>query len=239
VEPQEFQELLVAARAGDTTAAEVLTHPDGFQSLLGAVRAGDQTAAEVLMQSTILQHALAAVQAGDEAAAEGLVVCLEPQLRAAARRHLYDARARRVADSTDICQTVLIDFLKRLGEDREFHLDTEAQLMGLLVRIARNKICDLVRHEQRQVGGLPDNWDCPDPQSTPGRRAERADLVRAIKSRLTGLELEWFNQRALGRTWEELAEQFNCPASTLRVRLDRAIARVRQELAAQETPHDN
>jgi RNA polymerase sigma factor (sigma-70 family) len=188
------------------------------------------------MEPPNFQELLAAARTGDQAAAEVLMLRIEPHLRAAVRSHLRETRLRRVFDSSDICQSALADFLSGALDGR-FDLTTDADLRALLVKIALNKLHDRLRHERRHAGSLPDGWDCPDPHLTPGRRAEQADLIRCIRARLSDAERWLFDQRLSGRTWKELAAETGRRAATLRVQLARAVARVREELAAQETPH--
>ena len=70
------------------------------------------------------------VRAGDAAAAAELVRLYEPTIRVIVRRRLTDTAARRLLDSTDICQSVLANFFVRAAAG-QFELDTPDQLLRL------------------------------------------------------------------------------------------------------------
>src|SRR5262245_61706235 len=90
---------------------------------------------------------IAAVRRGDQEAAADLVRRYEPAIRREARLRLRDPRLRQLLDSGDICQQVLGSLFLRaaLGQ---FELATPEQLLGLLVRIARNKTINEAERER-------------------------------------------------------------------------------------------
>src|SRR4051812_37269179 len=118
---------------------------------------------------------IARVRTGDRRAAEELVRQYEPVIRMEVRRQMRDPRLRRAFDSLDVCQSVLGSFFFRasLGQ---YDLDDPAEVVKLLVGMARNKVAFQVRKERRQrrdnrrVEALGDNLvDLSDAGSSPSQ----------------------------------------------------------------------
>src|SRR5262249_52517191 len=89
------------------------------------------------------------VRAGDAQAAAELVRRYESAVRREARQRLRNPRLRRVVDSMDICQSALASFFVRVAAGR-FELDHPAQLLRLLVSIARREVAYQARKELAQ-----------------------------------------------------------------------------------------
>src|SRR6516162_9158458 len=90
---------------------------------------------------------LCRVRSGDAQAAADLVRQYESAIRLEVRLRLRSLRLRRVLDSMDICQSVLASFFVRAAAGH-YELDEPAQLLKLLVVIARNKVASQARKEQ-------------------------------------------------------------------------------------------
>ena len=86
------------------------------------------------------------IRLGDERAAEELIRRYEPEIRLEIRTmlRLRDPRLRRVFDSMDICQSVMVSFFL-LAAVGDFDLDEPSQLIRLLVGMARNRLAEHVR----------------------------------------------------------------------------------------------
>src|SRR3954447_9391675 len=79
---------------------------------------------------------------GDEAASTQLVARLQPVILRAVRVHLSPRDPlRRLFDSTDICQSVLVRFLAKAGADA-VSFDNAAGLRALLEQMAAAKFID-------------------------------------------------------------------------------------------------
>src|SRR4051812_1304294 len=89
------------------------------------------------------------IRAGDEQAAAELVRRYEPIVRREVRLRLADAGLGRVVDSVDICQSALGSFFVRAAAG-QYDLDQPAQLLGLLVAMARNKLAAAARKQRAQ-----------------------------------------------------------------------------------------
>jgi RNA polymerase sigma-70 factor (ECF subfamily) len=92
---------------------------------------------------------IARVRAGDSRAAEELLRRYEPVIRLEVRHQMRDPRLRRAFDSLDVCQSVFGSFFVRaaLGQ---YDLADPAEVVKLLVGMARNKVAFQVRKERRQ-----------------------------------------------------------------------------------------
>src|SRR5262245_38595662 len=98
------------------------------------------------------------VRQGDERAAEELVRAYETPIRVLVRARLTDPALRRHFDSVDVCQSVLASFFVRVAAG-QYDLESPQQLIGLLVRMAQNKLRTRVRfhyQECRDVNRLGD-----------------------------------------------------------------------------------
>jgi RNA polymerase sigma-70 factor (ECF subfamily) len=173
------------------------------------------------------------VRCGDQDAAAVLVEQFEPEIRREIRLRLTDAKLRRTVDSADISQSVLGVFFVRaaLGQ---FELNKPEQLFGLLVRIARNKIVDRHRRQQKlnavrqsRTAVAVNNHNEPiDPGASPSAIASGRDLMEQVQLRLTDDERELSRLRGQGKNWREIAELMGGEPEALRKRLARACDRV-------------
>jgi len=176
------------------------------------------------------------VREGDADAAASLVRQYEPAVRRAIRIWMLNARLRRSVDSIDICQSVLASFFIRVALS-QYRIDTPAQLVKLLVSMARNKIADQFRREQAAVrdnrrvepGDIRER-DLHGEGPTPSQWAANRDLIAEFRKRMSPEERQLVDQRALGQEWPEIAIELGGTADGLRKKLDRALARIAREL---------
>lgn len=179
---------------------------------------------------------LAMVRTGDGDAARRLLELYEPQVRRVIRARLTDRSLRRVADSLDICQSVFAQFFVRtaLGE---FDLDAPEDLVRLLSRMARNRVLKLVEHQHaarrdaRKVDprGL-EEFALGAAEETPSALVANAELLDRARALLTDEERSLAEQRALGKAWNELAEERGVEPDALRMRWKRSVERVSRQL---------
>jgi RNA polymerase sigma-70 factor (ECF subfamily) len=180
-------------------------------------------------------------RAGDQRAAEELLRGYEPALRLVVRRRLTDPSLRRLLDSTDVCQSVLGTFFVRLSLG-QFDVGSPEQLMRLLAAMARNKVRNL-RDEQQAAcrdhrrnhgdGEVVDHL--PDPADTPSRAVATQELLREVRGHLSEEEWRLVDLRYYQNcSWEAIAAQVGGQVDALRMRLQRALARVKDELGLTE-----
>lgn len=183
------------------------------------------------MENEQFAELIAALRAGDEQAAEELLHRYEAYIRRVVRMRLHDSNLTRLFDSMDICQSILFSFLRH-ARAGEFELGGPEQLRNLLVTMALNKLMTKARTGRREAGNLPEGWDAADPAPAPAEHVATADLAAAVRERLSPAERDLFQQHDVeGRTWEEIARLRGERPDALRLRLTRALARVRGQLA--------
>jgi RNA polymerase sigma factor (sigma-70 family) len=184
------------------------------------------------------QALLQRIRAGDGQAAAELVRQYEPEIRRTVRVRLRgDSRLRRVFDSMDVCQSVLASFFARaaLGQ---FELAEPRDVLKLLVTMARNKLNEQVRKnlaqrrdQRRQEGGSPEALAAvPDRDPTPSQIVAGEELLVELRRHLAEDERHLADQRALGREWADIAKAEGGSPDALRMKLQRAIDRVSQQL---------
>ena len=180
----------------------------------------------------------------DQEAATELVRRYECAIRRVARIHLRDVRLRRVLDSMDICQSVLASFFVRtaLGE---YELDSPEQLLGLLTSITHNKVANQAhrlraqRRDLRRDVPLDDQaYQIFDQASDPSEQESAKEILEKVRRLLGDDDRYLAEQRALGRGWQELADELGGTAAALRKRLSRALDRVMAELGLDEADHE-
>jgi RNA polymerase sigma-70 factor (ECF subfamily) len=175
----------------------------------------------------------------DQEAAAELVRRYESAIRRVVRIHLRDARLRRVLDSMDICQSVLASFFVRtaLGQ---YELESPQQLLNLLTAIARNKLNNQAnrllaqRRDVRRDAGDNATDFVLDQASDPSEQASAKEILEKVRNGLGDAERYLADQRALGRTWKELADELGGTDVALRKKLTRALNRVMGELGLGE-----
>jgi RNA polymerase sigma-70 factor (ECF subfamily) len=180
------------------------------------------------------------LRAGDARAAEELVRDYESVLRVAIRARLTDPTLTRLMDSGDVCQSVLASFFARAAAG-QFDLDSPAQLVGLLTRMAHNKLVSRARYSTRArrdgrrvvagtaVGAAPSREPQPDAVAA-GR-----DLLRELHRRLGPLERAIADLRMAGRSWDEIAASVGGTPQARRKQLRRAVAAVSEQLGLDDT----
>lgn len=176
------------------------------------------------------------IRAGDEQAARDLVRHYEAAIRLEVRLRLRDSRLRRLFDSMDICQSVLASFFGRVTEG-QYDLADPAQLLKLLVVIARNKVACQARQQRcqrrdvRRVGHLdPAYQEAIVPGPSPSEFVARQELLRVVRQRLTDEERQLADARAQGRDWAEIAAEHGGTPKGRRMQLSRAYQRITQQM---------
>lgn len=182
------------------------------------------------------------VQAGDPDAATELIAHYEPEIRLEVRirLRLQDKRVRRLLDSMDITQSVLASFFAGVAAGR-FAPETPQQLLGLLVAMTRNKLLSHVRHQRQQRRDLrrarpldAAAHEVQAPGETPSQLAAGKEILAEFRKRLTDEERLLADRRCQGQAWAEIAAELGGTAEGRRKQLERAFARVAQELGLEE-----
>jgi RNA polymerase sigma-70 factor (ECF subfamily) len=175
------------------------------------------------------------IRSGDAQAAEELVRRHEAAIRLAIRTRLTDPALKRRVDSVDVCQSVLASFFVRAAAG-EYDLTDPGQLIGLLVRMARNKLASQARYHNRErrnarrVAGLADAAEQAATDPGPDRVVAGRELLAALQARLKPEERELVERRGAGQEWVEIAAAMGGTPDGRRKQLKRAIDRVAPEL---------
>jgi RNA polymerase sigma-70 factor (ECF subfamily) len=181
------------------------------------------------------------IRAGDDEAAATLVRRYEPLVRREVRLRLQDRRLARVFDSMDVCQSVMASFFVRAAVG-EYDLDAPEQLVGLLVKMARNKLVSAARratrdkrdHRRQAADGGDALLAVAHPDPSVSQQVAAKEILEHVRRRLSAEELQLANLRAQGLAWDEVAAQVGGNAQARRMQLARAVDRIGQELGLDE-----
>jgi RNA polymerase sigma-70 factor (ECF subfamily) len=173
------------------------------------------------------------VRSGDERASTELVGRYEPAIRVAVRARLTDPRLRRLLDSMDVCQSVLGNFFARACTG-QFELDSPEQLIRLLLTMARNRVINhalkekaACRDHRRTLPSCATGERIVDSGPGPWAAVDGRDLLDAVRDRLTSEEFQIAELWAAGDAWIDIGARIGGQPDALRVRLGRALRRVR------------
>lgn len=194
-----------------------MAEPLPFPELLNRLRGGDLTA----VQEFVARH--------------------ETYLRRYIRRRLNRCRLQAVADSIDVCQSVLGTFLIRTANG-EFELRQYSDIEKLLLLITKRKVAALVRREfsllrdRNRLESFAAGADvASDSSHEPSRIASGRDLVEEIRRRLPVEERMLFDLRREDKSWDQIAAERNGNSIVLRKRLSRALKRISRELGWEDS----
>ena len=183
------------------------------------------------------------IRAGNQQAATELVRRYEPALRRAVRLRLRNRQLRRLLDSSDICQAVLLRFFVRVATGR-YDLGTPEQVLKLLATMARTQVVNEALRQQaakrdcrRLAEARAEERDTPAPGSSPSDHAAAAELLEKARHLLAPDEWQLLQLRKEGLEWAEIARQLGGTAEGLRKQLARAVARVTRALGLAEVGH--
>lgn len=181
------------------------------------------------------QHLLR-LRAGEVEAIDEFVAKYEAFIRRSLRFRLQHSNLQPVADSVDVCQSVMGSVLLRLMAG-EYSLHSEVDLRGLLMGIAQKKFLILARHESADKRSRTRTrylQDFPEPAATrvddPSQPLICAELLAEVAKRLSPHEAELFRLRREGLSWEAISAAAGEESSILRKRLSRALRCIAGEL---------
>jgi RNA polymerase sigma factor (sigma-70 family) len=191
------------------------------------------------MPSGAFDELIRRVGGGDEQAAARLVRDFEPVVRRVLRARLRNNRARCEFDSMDICQSVLAIFFVRVAAG-EYDLKEPDDLIKLLLTMARNKLAEKMRRQNRRrrdsrrtVGGV-EELALANRDPTPSSVVASKELLEQARQRLSEEERQLVELRGQGLSWEEVTASLGGTAGARRNQLSRALDRVAQELRLDE-----
>ena len=184
------------------------------------------------MASPELDKFLGVLKSGDREEIVKLLADLDPFLRRIIHMRLLDGRLRHVVDTADIFQWLLKDFLSQEHPP----VETSAGLAAYLAAAVHHKIHTRARKERRHAGSLPEDWErISSEQPSPGH--EDREFIQVIRGRLSEKTRMLFDLKCEGLNWPEIAARIGGSPDALRMRLNRSIAKVLQELRHKELRH--
>ncbi len=179
-------------------------------------------------------------RAGDDAASTDLVRRLEPfierMVRIRMRQRADFQRIRHEFGSSDVCQSVFRSLFRGLRQNR-YQFDQPGDLERLVQVIIRFNIATKARRAGVRLRELMEDFEQGAwVQPGPGPEAEVAerDLVAAIQERFAEDELEILTMWLDEVPWAEIGRKLGCSPDSARVRLSRAVVRVRSKLGAED-----
>ncbi len=193
---------------------------------------------KVVEETNTFADLIRQVRAGDAQAAAVLVRQYEPEIRLEVRvwLRMRDPRLRRVFDSMDICQSVLASFFIRAAAG-QYDLERPEHLLHLLVGMARNKLAEQVKYQQRQRRDVrrtkpigPEELQVAANQANPSQLVAGEELLVDFRRRLSEEERRLAELRAQGWDWAAITAVLGGTPEGRRKQLARAVERVVQEL---------
>lgn len=176
------------------------------------------------------------VKKGDEEAASELVQRYGDHVQRVARIRLNGSCLRRVVDSADICQSVMMNFFRH-ATSGELALERPEQLIALLAKMTTNQVYRKAEFHQahrrdiRRTNSGDDEFPrVAESGSTPSMIVSRRELRRRVLCQLSEQERYLLEQRTAGKSWVDIASELDVQPDRIRKQLTRALNRVSDSL---------
>lgn len=193
------------------------------------------------MRQTFAEH-IHQLRNGDPSAVDAFIEAYGPYLRRSLRFRIRRAGLQAAADSVDVFQSAMADFLFRLAAG-QFEFTSESDLRQLLVTIAHRKFVKLNRKEwsakrdRRVTSALNEKSFIPSSTAgEPGLSLMLCEYQGQLNAQLSPAELELVRLRREGLPWAEIAKLLGQDADVLRQRYSRALRRI--IVYMESTSHD-
>jgi RNA polymerase sigma factor (sigma-70 family) len=141
-------------------------------------------------------------------------------------------RLRRDFDLSDVCQSVFRSFFQGLRENR-YRLEQPADIERLLHTMIRFNVATKARRSSVRLRELIDDFQHGGWVSTgrgPDEKVADQDLIEAIQAQFSDEELEILTLWLDDVPWAEIGQKLGCTPDSVRVRMSRAVTRVREKL---------
>ncbi|MFK8112818.1 MAG: RNA polymerase sigma factor [Rubripirellula sp.] len=159
------------------------------------------------------------------------------QLRRRARTRLRQYGLTGQAESMDICNDVMADLTRRYGEQGV----TPDDVLAYIMRAIDNQVLDTFRTLARQCRDFRRNEVMPveemkvaNQQVTPSQIALRREVITKIRSMLGEQDAQAIDMMLENRDWSEIGDVLGLKPDTARMRVRRALERVRQAIGVDE-----
>ena len=155
------------------------------------------------------------------------------QLRRRARTRLRQYGLTGQAESMDICNDVMADMARRYGDQGV----TPDDVLAYVLRAIDNQVLDTFRTLARQCRDFRRNELTPvedmtvaNREVTPSQIALRREVLTRIRSMLSEEDAKAIDMMLENRDWNEIGEVLGLKADTVRMRVRRALDRVRRDV---------
>jgi DNA-directed RNA polymerase specialized sigma24 family protein len=182
------------------------------------------------------------VRSGDEGASAELVRLFAPfiqrMVRIRMRRRGDFDRLRREIGASDVCQSVFRSLFHGLRKNR-YRLDQPGDLEKLLQVMIRFNVATKARLASVKLREFIDDFEQAgwmDSGPRPDRKIAEQDWIEAIQEQFTEAELELLTLWLDDTPWSKIGQKLGCSGDAARVRLSRAVARVRERMSDQDHP---
>ncbi|MEX0710902.1 MAG: hypothetical protein WD278_01045 [Pirellulales bacterium] len=176
------------------------------------------------------------LRAGNEEAARKVVRDYEPWLRKIVRSVLRTTPLQRTFGSADITQSVFRRVFSRRTVE-ELDAMTPEELARILIRMVRRKLAQILKKEhaekrdvRRVVSVRVDDLALAAPGLPADEEASNRETVAIAHAKLSDQLRYVFEQRCADQSWPDLGAELKVNHNTLRLRLSRALKRIRKEL---------
>ncbi|MGB7342622.1 MAG: sigma-70 family RNA polymerase sigma factor [Pirellulaceae bacterium] len=164
------------------------------------------------------------------------------QLRRRARTRLRQYGLTGQAESMDICNDVMLDLARRQAKDQQVPTALEANdVLGYIMRAIDNQVLDtfrtLARHcrDFRRTEATPvDKMPVAMQATTPSQVALRKEVIARIRTLLGPDDTRIVDLMLENRTWQEIGETIGIQPDTARMRVRRALDRIRAEIGVND-----
>jgi RNA polymerase sigma-70 factor (ECF subfamily) len=189
---------------------------------------------------TEFEDLISRVRAGDADSAAVLVHQFETAVRVAVRARLFHPDMRRRFDSMDICQSVMASFFVRVAAG-QYDLERPEQLVGLLTKMAQNKLAWHIRHHLQQRRDVrrtqPDSTAVTQLTSSipePARQLAAKELLERTWQTMDEELRQIASRRLEGQTWEQVAAGIGGTAGARKKQFERGLDKVALRLGIDE-----
>jgi RNA polymerase sigma factor (sigma-70 family) len=155
------------------------------------------------------------------------------QLRRRARTRLRQYGLTGQAESMDICNDVMADLARRRGGQAV----TADDVLAYILRAIDNQVLDTFRSLARQCRDFRrtemtpvDDMKVANREVTPSQIALRREVLTRIRSMLTEEDAKAIDLMLENRDWNEIGQALGLKADTARMRVRRALDRVRKDI---------
>lgn len=169
------------------------------------------------------------------------------QLRRRARTRLRQYGLTGQAESMDICNDVMVDLARRQKQTRADVPALNANdVLGYIMRAIDNQVLDTFRTLARQCRDFRRNDAMPVDEmpmasvaTTPSQIALRKEVVAKIRGLLGPDDAKIVDLMLENRNWQEIGRMLGMQPDTARMRVRRALDRVRGEIGLEDASLDD